>query len=98
MSTGGIELRGKVALVTGGSKGIGRETVLELARAGAHVAVSYLSDEQGARATADEALRLGVEALVAQGDVQHLEAATSIVGSCRERWGRLDIVVCNAGL
>ena len=98
MSTGGIELGGKVALVTGGSKGIGRETVLELARAGAHVAINYLSDERGAKATADEALKLGVEALVVQGDVQNLEAAASIVERCRVRWGRLDIVVCNAGL
>jgi 3-oxoacyl-[acyl-carrier protein] reductase len=98
MGTGGIELNGQVALVTGGSKGIGRETVLELARAGAHVAINYLSDEQGAKRTAAEASELGAETLVAQGDVQRLEDASSVVELCAEHWGRLDILVCNAGL
>jgi 3-oxoacyl-[acyl-carrier protein] reductase len=98
MSTPGIELKGRVALVTGGSKGIGRETVLELARAGAHVAVNYLRDEQGAKATADEASELSAEALIVQGDVRRLEDAARIVEKCSERWGRLDVLVCNAGL
>ncbi|HEY0321127.1 MAG TPA: SDR family NAD(P)-dependent oxidoreductase [Pyrinomonadaceae bacterium] len=98
MCVEGIELQGKVALVTGGSKGIGRETVLELARAGAHVAVNYLSDERGAQGTAEEALKLGVEAIIVQGDVQSLEEAFGMVEKCTERWGRLDVLVCNAGL
>jgi 3-oxoacyl-[acyl-carrier protein] reductase len=98
MSGTGIELRGRVALVTGGSKGIGRETVLELARAGAHVAVNYLSDEQGARQAAEAAEGLGVEALVVQGDVERLDEASKMVEICVGRWGRLDVLVCNAGL
>jgi 3-oxoacyl-[acyl-carrier protein] reductase len=98
VSEGELKLRGKIALVTGGSKGIGRETVLELARAGSHVAVNYLSDEKGAREAALEAEKLGAEALIAQGDVQKLEGASKIVAACWERWGRLDILICNAGL
>jgi 3-oxoacyl-[acyl-carrier protein] reductase len=98
MSVEGIELQGKVALVTGGSKGIGRETVLELARVGAHVAINYLSDERGARLASREAERLGAEALVVKGDVRLQEDAYSMVEACREQWGRLDVLVCSAGL
>lgn len=98
MSVEGIELRGQVALVTGGSKGIGRETVLALARAGAHLAVNYLSDETGAREVVREVERLGGEAVTVQGDVSSLKEAERIVESCRGRWGRLDVLVCNAGL
>lgn len=98
MSDEGIELKGRVALVTGGSKGIGRETALELARAGAHVAINYLQDEPGAQATAREVENFGVEALVVKGDVQSLEEAAGIVEACLGRWGRLDVLVCNAGV
>lgn len=94
----GIELGGRVALVTGGSKGIGRETVLELARAGAKVAVNFLTDAWGAQSAADEALGLGADAFIVQGDVQSVEEAYGIVERCVERWGRLDVLVCNAGL
>jgi 3-oxoacyl-[acyl-carrier protein] reductase len=98
MGQEGIRLEGKVALVTGGSRGIGRATVLELARAGAHVAINYLSDERGAQEAAREAEMSGAEALIVQGDVQGPEAAHAIVETCAERWGRLDVLVCNAGL
>lgn len=98
MSVDGLELNGRVALVTGGAKGIGRETVLALARAGASVAVNYLRDERGARETAREAEDNGVEALTVQGDVQRLEDADTMVEKCLNRWGRLDVLVCNAGL
>lgn len=94
----GIGLKGRVALVTGGSKGIGRETVVELARAGANVAINYLLDEGGAQDTAGEAEKIGVEALVVRGDVRSLTQARTAVQRCVERWGRLDVLVCNAGL
>ncbi|HEX8748886.1 MAG TPA: SDR family NAD(P)-dependent oxidoreductase [Pyrinomonadaceae bacterium] len=93
-----IELAGQVALVTGGSRGIGRETVLELARAGARVAINYLRDERGAKEVALEAEGLGAEAITVRGDVKSLETAASVVETCAEKWGRLDVLVCNAGL
>ncbi|HEX8175249.1 MAG TPA: SDR family NAD(P)-dependent oxidoreductase [Pyrinomonadaceae bacterium] len=93
-----IELTGQVALVTGGSKGIGRETVRELARAGARVAINYLHDERGAKEAAAEAERHGAEAITVQGDVKSVEVAASVVETCAEKWGRLDVLVCNAGL
>jgi 3-oxoacyl-[acyl-carrier protein] reductase len=94
----GMDFGGRVALVTGGSKGIGRETVLEFARAGARVAINYLSDEKGAVETAREAERLGAEALTVRGDVRSLEEAANILEKCARHWGRLDVLVCNAGL
>lgn len=98
MSAEGFGLLGKVVLVTGGSRGIGRETVLEFARAGASVAINYLRDERGAKEVAVEVERLGSEALLVQGDVQRLEDAARVVEGCLERYGRLDVLVCNAGL
>jgi 3-oxoacyl-[acyl-carrier protein] reductase len=98
MNEAGIRLEGLVALVTGGSKGIGRATVLELARAGARVCINYLSDELGAEGAAREAEKLGSETLLARGDVRRLEDASRLVEACTSRFGRLDVLVCNAGL
>jgi 3-oxoacyl-[acyl-carrier protein] reductase len=98
MAVEGLGLEGKVALVTGGSKGIGKATALELARAGARVAINYLSDESGAQDVAAEVEKLGTGAIVLQGDVSRLEDARAVVEGCAERFKRLDVVVCNAGL
>jgi 3-oxoacyl-[acyl-carrier protein] reductase len=98
MDDAGLGVRGKVALVTGGSRGIGRATVIEFARAGARIAINYLRDESGAREAAGEADRLGAETMTVQGDVRSLLEAASIVERCAERFGSLDILVCNAGL
>jgi len=98
MSKEGIGFRGRVALITGASRGIGREIVLEFARAGARVAINYQSDEKGAQQTAREAEAFGAETLLVRGDVRQLEEACEMVRGCTELWGRLDILVCNAGL
>jgi 3-oxoacyl-[acyl-carrier protein] reductase len=94
----GLGVKGKVALVTGGSRGIGRATVIEFARAGARIVINYLRDESGAREAAGEAERLGAETMTVQGDVRSLLEAASIAQRCAERFGSLDILVCNAGL
>ena len=64
-----MSLKGKVALVTGGSRGIGRAVCLELARQGADVAVNYAGNAQAAEAVAEECRALGVEAITVQADV-----------------------------
>ena len=94
----GMDLSGRVALVTGGSRGIGRATVLGLAELGAHVVVNYSSNEQAALDVAQAAKGLGVEALIVRADVARLEEARNLVAATTERFGRLDIVVCNAGV
>lgn len=94
----GINLNGLVALVTGGSRGIGRATTERFAEAGAHVVVNYLRDEEAALAACAAAERFGVEALAVRADVAQTQQADQLVQACLERFGRLDFLICNAGL
>jgi 3-oxoacyl-[acyl-carrier protein] reductase len=98
MNVEGLSLKGRVALVTGGSRGIGRATVCRLAELGANVVVNYARDEQAAQETVGEAEKRGVKALAVQADVSLLEEALRLVRVTLEEFGRLDILVCNAGI
>lgn len=91
-------LAGQVALVTGGSRGIGRSISLELARAGASVVVVYRSGEQAALETVKNIEELGGAARAHRCDVADLEAVGFLVAEVRETYGRLDIAVNNAGI
>ncbi len=91
-------LKGRVALVTGGSRGIGKAIALELARSGATVAFSYNSNLAAAEETAAAIRAMGVECLMVQGDVSSKEKARSLVSSTLEKFKRLDILVNNAGI
>jgi citronellol/citronellal dehydrogenase len=87
-------LRGKVALVTGGGTGLGRASALELARCGATVAVAGRREEP----LKETAAAIGEErASWATGDVREREQARALVAGVLERWGRLDVLVNNAG-
>jgi 3-oxoacyl-[acyl-carrier protein] reductase len=98
MNVKGLSLRGRVALVTGGSRGIGKAAVLGLAELGANVVINYAQDEAAAKATVSEAEAEGVQALAVQADVSLLEEAKRLVRVTLEEYGRLDILVCNAGI
>jgi 3-oxoacyl-[acyl-carrier protein] reductase len=91
-------MEGRVAVVTGGSRGIGRATCLLLASKGVHVVVNYLKDEGAARSVLEEAKRKGVESLALRGDVSKLAEAEGIVSRTCEHFGRLDVLVCSAGV
>jgi 3-oxoacyl-[acyl-carrier protein] reductase len=91
-------LKGCVALVTGGSRGIGRATVERLAEQGAHVVVNYMRDEAAALAAVKSAERFGVEALAVRADISSLLETEVLVQRTLERFSRLDILVCNAGV
>ena len=93
-----MSLKGKVALVTGGSRGIGRAVCLELARQGADVAVNYAGNEAAAQETAQACRELGVRAVVIRADVADAAACDAMVAQVLEQLGRLDILVNNAGL
>ena len=89
-------LAGKVALVTGGSRGIGRACVLKFAQLGADVVVNYSRSAEDAEATAREAEALGVRALSSQADMGEREEIVALFARVRETFGRLDILVNSA--
>lgn len=92
------ELAGKTALVTGGAVRVGRAIALELARAGADVAVGYHRSAAAARATARDIEALGVRAVALRADVGRPAEARRLVVEAARRLGRLDVLVNNAGL
>ncbi len=93
-----MSVKGNVALITGGSRGIGRAICLELARRGAAVAVNYAGNSQAAEETVKLCRALGVEAEAFQADVSDPAACDALVTAVKERFGRLDILVNNAGI
>lgn len=93
-----MSLTGKVALVTGGSRGIGRAAALELARQGADVAVIYAGNEEKAAQTAEEICALGRTARAYRCDVADFQAAKETVAQVKKDFGTVDILVNNAGI
>jgi 3-oxoacyl-[acyl-carrier protein] reductase len=93
-----MELKGKVAIVTGGGTGIGRAVSLRLAKAGARgVVVNYSRSKDDAEATAKELEKLGSEALAHRADISDEAAVKAMIAATTERFGRLDVLVNNAG-
>ncbi len=93
-----MQLTGKTALVTGGSRGIGRAIVQTLAGEGARVAFVYQSNAQAAQDLVAELAREGLTATAHQADVRSKAAADALVARLCEEWGKLDILVNNAGV
>jgi NAD(P)-dependent dehydrogenase (short-subunit alcohol dehydrogenase family) len=89
-------LAGKFALVTGGSRGIGRGIGLKLAERGAAVAINYLNDESAARQTLDKVREFGSDGFTIQADVSRPEDLSRMAASVSEKFGALDIFVNNA--
>jgi len=92
-----FRLDGKIAVLTGGSGVLGRAIALVLARSGANLALGYYSNEEAARATADEAERFGAQTLLVGGDAGKTATAQRMIDETLERFGRIDILVNNAG-
>ena len=93
-----FDLSGKVALVTGGSRGIGRAAAEALAKQGAHVVINYVSNEAAARDTAQAIEQAGGKAELVQFDVADGPAAEKAITEVAKRLGRLDILVASAGV
>ena len=92
------ELDGRIALVTGASKGIGAASAIKLAEMGAKVVVNYNTSKQSAEELAGKIGSMGREAITIQADVSRLEQVTSMVDQVSETWGDVDILVNNAGI
>jgi 3-oxoacyl-[acyl-carrier protein] reductase len=93
-----LGLKGKGAIVTGGSLGIGRAIAIDLAREGVSVAVNYRRHDAEAKEVVVEAEKMGVKALAVKADVSSYEDAEKMVQKVVEEFGSLDILVCNAGI
>ncbi len=91
-------LNGKIALVTGASKGIGAEIAKGLAAAGAAIVVNYASDKEGADRIVAEIVSRGGKAIAIQADISKGNEARRLVAESVEAWGSLDILVNNAGV
>lgn len=91
-------LNSKVAIVTGASRGIGKEIVLTLAKTGANVVINYMGNKELAEGVAEEAKKLGRDALVIQADVSTSDGVENLVSKTLDHFGRIDILVNNAGI
>lgn len=91
-------LADQVAIVTGASRGIGRATALEVARQGARVLVNYQQNVAAANAVVAEIVAAGGDAFAYAADMTSEEAVGAMVTACLERWGKIDLLVNNAGI
>ena len=89
---------GKTAIVTGASRGVGRATALRLSEGGANVVVNFLSNDTEAIETVRICEEKGVESIAIQGDVSDFRNAEAIAKAALEKFGRIDLLVCNAGI
>jgi len=95
----GMNFAGRVALVTGGSRGIGKAIAVRLAEAGAQIVINYLHDEAAANeTTAGIAQQFNVKAVAIRADISVVTEAKSLVEAVVGNFGRLDILACNAGI
>lgn len=92
-----MELEGKAAVVTGGGTGVGRATALRLAKSGCSVAINYSRSKEDAEQAAADVAALGVRSLAVQADVADDAACRRLIGQAVETFGRLDVLVNNAG-
>ena len=93
-----MRLDGKTAIVTGGSRGIGRSICLALAKAGANVVTCYANGADGANETVKLCKELGVKAMAMKADVANYEDVSAFVTKTKEEFGTIDILVNNAGI
>ncbi|HXV10096.1 MAG TPA: glucose 1-dehydrogenase [Burkholderiales bacterium] len=93
-----MDLKGKCAIVTGGNSGIGLAIVLELARQGANIVIDYVVHPEATEALERQVIALGDRAIGVQADVSKVEDLRNLIGAAVKAFGRLDIIVNNAGI
>ena len=98
MNVDDLKLAGRVAIITGASRGIGRAVVGRLAEKGVHVVANYLGRRDAAEEVVGLAREMGVDAISVQGDVSNLKDAEKVVAAAIAHFKRVDILICNAGI
>ncbi|KYH35360.1 3-oxoacyl-[acyl-carrier-protein] reductase FabG [Clostridium tepidiprofundi DSM 19306] len=93
-----MKLKGKVAVITGGSRGIGKAIAIEFAKAGAAIIINYNKNDEEAYKTTEMLRGLGVYAISSKGDISDYNYAKNLIDFVIERFGVLDILVNNAGI
>ncbi len=93
-----IYLDGKKALITGGSRGIGRATAILFAKAGCDLAINFINQKEAAEKVREEIDKIGRECLVFKADISQKNDVNSMINEVMEKWGRIDILVNNAGI
>ena len=93
-----MSFKGKVALVTGASQGIGKITALALAREGANIVVNYIGDHEGAKSVVEEIKKSGQEAAAIEADISNFKQVEGMFEKVKEKFGKLSILVNNAGI
>lgn len=93
-----LQLRDRVAIVTGGSRGIGRAVVDRLAEQGAHTVINYVRDSSAATEAVASARSRGVEAMAIKADVARLDDAKRLVDETVQHFQRIDFLICSAGI
>ncbi len=93
-----MQLHGRIALVTGASRGIGRAIALQLAEAGADIAIGYEQNRTGAQDLVEQVVRLGRRAIAVDGDLNDPSQIETLVQSAEDALGRIDILVNNAAI
>jgi 3-oxoacyl-[acyl-carrier protein] reductase len=93
-----LDLKGKGAIVTGGSMGIGTAIAIDLAREGCNVAINYRRHDTEANEVVEEINTMGRKGLAVKADVSSYDDAQNMVGAVIKEFGQLDIMVCNAGI
>src|SRR5688572_26451479 len=93
-----MNLKGKVAIVTGGNSGIGMSIVLEFARQGANIVIDYISHPEATEALEKQVAALGDQAIGVDADVSKVADLQNLIAAAVKRFGRIDIMVNNAGV
>ncbi len=98
MSSDFLQVAGRVAVITGASRGIGRAVAERLAQLGAHIVINYVRDKDSANEVVKLAQEAGVDAIAVQADVSQLHGAQSLIAETIAHFRRLDFLICNAGI